>query len=801
MEEIGLAIDTLDGTKAPGLDGYMGIFYKTYKELLIPQLIEMYAEALDTGILPPTFWEAVVILLLKPGKDPLLCGSYRPLSLLNYENKILAKVLSTRLSLLLDQIISPEQSGFVPQRSTSLNLRTVFATLHRVDPTVPAVITLLDAEKAFDSLEWPFLQALLKQRGFPNQFTALVSLLYTQPTARLRLNGTLSSSFPIMRGTRQGSPLSPLLFILAMDPLVRRLRADHLHRGIRFKTGPLLVSLYADDILFVSNPEENLSPIMREIVGFGGVSGLHINWMKSKLFPLTDATKQVQSEFPMAWRGDTVRYLGVVIHRDKEQILQLNYGPAIAKLTTQIERWIRLPLSIAGRIAIIKMVILPRFLYLFTNIPIPLTNAFFSTMRGLLTRLIWAGRRPRVNWQTLVLPYERGGYAVPHFHLYYLVAQCHYAHHWYHPDKRLPYAIPESDLVTPQPLRTILPLGIPLDTTDVLTVSTACWAWRRLARMLGAQHIYSPAIPLIANPWVPITTEVLVQRSLKACALLTFGDAFPAGHVFSRTEDSRFTAATYIDHFVLARLQGALRARIATYPLAPEDFPPLTLIIGAADGGRLVSRLYHACLQILPARDTKLRQRWETDLGRPLTDEMWTRCCDQTRRVSFNHRHKLLHFKFLRRCYVTPVALARYDASRSPNCPKCQAPDADFVHMAWNCPLIAYYWTEVFTKLTTMTQVASDPDPLLALLGYVHDIPKPMRRYTAIALLLAKREVAIAWGSRHPPKINTWLRSLAHCDMTSELFASLQPITSRPRDIWQPLRDYMATLSTPSSTQ
>ena len=147
------------------------------------------------------------------------------------------------------------------------------------------------------------------------------------------------------------------------------------------------------------------------------------------------------------------------------------------------------------------------------------------------------------------------------------------------------------------------------------------------------------------------------------------------------------------------------------------------------------------------------------------------------------------------------MALARYDASRSSKCPKCQAPNADFAHMAWNCPLIAQYWAEIFTRLTSMTQVASDPDPLLALLGYVQDIPKPMCRYTAIALLLAKREVAITWGSKYPPKINAWLRSLTYCDTTSELFASLQPLTSRPRDIWQPLRDYLATLTTPSSTQ
>lgn len=136
-EEIISTIDAVNGATAPGLDGFTGNFYKACKSTLAPYLLEVYNEALEWQILPPTLREAVIILLPKPAKDPLLCGSYRPLSLLNLDYKILATMLALRLALLIDKIISPAQSGFVPHRSTALNLCTLFADLHRIAPEVP----------------------------------------------------------------------------------------------------------------------------------------------------------------------------------------------------------------------------------------------------------------------------------------------------------------------------------------------------------------------------------------------------------------------------------------------------------------------------------------------------------------------------------------------------------------------------------------------------------------------------------------------------------------------------------------
>lgn len=213
--------------------------------------------------------------------------------------------------------------------------------------------------------------------------------------------------------------------------------------------------------------------------------------------------------------------------------------------------------------------------------------------------------------------------------------------------------------------------------------STTSWAWHKLLRVTGASVLYSPALPLADNSWIPILQEALVKRTLSKFHLTTFGDLFPAGHIFSCTEDPRLRVATTMDHFVLLCVQKALRARLDSYPLEPTEFSILTGVIKGGDGSHLFARMYRKTVVKLPCRDGRVRNAWERDLGHPLTDVQWSRCCAQTRRVSPNHRHKLLHFKFLWRVYVTPSKLNRMDPSRSDTCPKCSSLNADFAHMTW----------------------------------------------------------------------------------------------------------------------
>lgn len=126
--------------------------------------------------------------------------------------KIVAKVLATRLEKILPTTISEEQLFYII--CTLLNV--IFS---KKSSLIPEVVILIDVEKAFDCVKWNYLFATLHKFGFGNRFTSWIRLLYTSPRASVRTNDTHSSYFTLTRATRQGCPLSPLLFALAIEPL------------------------------------------------------------------------------------------------------------------------------------------------------------------------------------------------------------------------------------------------------------------------------------------------------------------------------------------------------------------------------------------------------------------------------------------------------------------------------------------------------------------------------------------------------------------------------------------------------
>ena len=233
LQEIVDAISSMQSNKAPGPDGYPTEFFKKFSSKLAPLLLAVYSESIERGTLPPTLTQASISLLLKKDKDPTCCGSYRPLSLLNVDVKVLARVLATRIEAVLLDIVSKEQTGFIKGRHSFFNIRTLMNIIYSTPtPKRPEVVISLDAEKAFDRVEWLYLFTALKKFGFGDRFSSWIRLLYTDPQASVCTGDTRSDYFPLSRGTRQGCPLSPVLFALAIEPLSIALRSSPLLQGI-----------------------------------------------------------------------------------------------------------------------------------------------------------------------------------------------------------------------------------------------------------------------------------------------------------------------------------------------------------------------------------------------------------------------------------------------------------------------------------------------------------------------------------------------------------------------------------------
>lgn len=115
--------------KSPGPDGYPVEFFKNFLNQLVPLLLEVYEDSLQRGFLPPTLMQASISLLLKKDKDPTKCSSYRPISLLNVDVKILAKVLARRLETVLPTVISEDQTGFIKNRHSFTNVRKLLSVI------------------------------------------------------------------------------------------------------------------------------------------------------------------------------------------------------------------------------------------------------------------------------------------------------------------------------------------------------------------------------------------------------------------------------------------------------------------------------------------------------------------------------------------------------------------------------------------------------------------------------------------------------------------------------------------------
>lgn len=137
-------------------------------------------------------------------------------AVLNLDLKLLAKILAMRLEKVLPTIIHNDQTGFIRGRYSSHNVRRLLDIIqHSSLYSAESLVISLDAEKAFDRLEWPYLFFTLKNFGFGEEFIRWIQILYTSPLSAVITNGLRSSNFKIEWGTWQGCPLNPLLFALA----------------------------------------------------------------------------------------------------------------------------------------------------------------------------------------------------------------------------------------------------------------------------------------------------------------------------------------------------------------------------------------------------------------------------------------------------------------------------------------------------------------------------------------------------------------------------------------------------------
>lgn len=288
-EEIKRAAFEVKGSSAPGEDGLTGVFYQKCWHIVGKKLSEEIHDFFRTSVLPAG-WNHTQISLLPKVPNPSSMKYMRPISLCYVQYKIISKILSDRLKHVLSAVISDTQGAFVSGRLITDNVIVAHKLVHglRTSASISSEFMAVktDMSKAYDCVEWIFVETLLEKMGFARVWISWVMSCISTVSYTVLLNGRQHGFIRPELGIRQGDPLSPFLFILCAEALVNKLNLSANQgkiQGVCLGVGRPVVHhlLFADDSLMLCRANCSDSMELWDCLQrYGDASGQIINLQK-----------------------------------------------------------------------------------------------------------------------------------------------------------------------------------------------------------------------------------------------------------------------------------------------------------------------------------------------------------------------------------------------------------------------------------------------------------------------------------------------------------------------------------------
>ena len=730
--ELYSALKTTKKNKAPGSDGFPCEFYSKFWGDIKEYLLAAANHSFLSGELSITQKQGVITLLPKKDRDPLLLKNWRPLSLLNQDYKLIAKTLAIRMKKHLEHIIHPDQTGFINNRYIGQNIVRILDLMEFTEQEkIPAVIMSIDYEKAFDCVEWKYIDKVLEHFAFGPDFRRWVKILYTDIESCVINNGWITRFFKLTRGVRQGCPMSPYLFVLGAELLSIAIRHNQLIRGVNVANVTHKIIQYADDTaLSLLGEKETLCETFKLLNKFSELSGLRINIDKTKILrigALKHSDEVLSPEYNVVWTSESLNMLGVIICNDRTKLCEANYGPKLTKIENTIRAWRQRNLTIYGRLALIKSLLFSQIVYLMSVLPAP-SDDYINRIERILFQFLWNSKTERISRQTLLRPYNEGGLKMPHLRSFNSATKLAWL-------KRL-IQVKNTQNWTSCFLKK-LPIQDDILWTCNLEKGDAKYLVRNTSRFW-----YEVVVAWCDYNYKSELTYVDIKRQVIWFNSFIRIDGKPIYY-----KNCYEAGMTYIEDLV--KEDGLL----LTYEEIEEKFNELRIdrltyygIISAiprrwkeilrndrnvnTNGGmvntvekilamqKVCQKSYESFVRnYLKEWNSSAKSKWENELGVRYEKEDYCNLFSNICTYTTSTKLRTFQFLMLHRAIVTNVDLYKWKVKNCNVCNFCKQEPETIFHLIWQCVKIANLWEELFIWLRTQTQTNIRFTPQEILLG------------------------------------------------------------------------------------
>lgn len=750
VEEVLAALKNMKNGSAPGLDGIPTEFYKVFWNDIKASLMNCFLYSLEVGHLSVSQKSGVITLLHKGkglNRDEL--KNWRPITLTNTDYKILAKTLAFRLQHVIKNIVHGNQLGFIKGRNIATLIRELddiieYGKLIRSKQ----IVLSIDFEKAFDTISNCFVLTMCKSYGIGEVFIRWIQACTAGRRACVKNNGFMSREFEVQRGIRQGCPLSPLLFVLAVELLAINIRQNPNIKGIKLPNVDYHTKIrqYADDTTFLLNDMMDFREVLARIKEFAEFSGLRLNKDKCQAFCPGDClfygTEQEEIKF-----STRLFVLGVYFSTDEASTdVNENWEPKIQVLEKKLKSWARRDLSIIGKILLVKTFGLSLFIYLMQSIGMP--EWVIKRVNTMFFRFIWKKKMTntrafeKVKRKIMFNSPEHGGLKMCNLR----VLQDAFYLNWV---EKLLNTNKEQDEWAKIPLHSYKQVG-GKDSFEsnvkskyfkgLNTVKNPFWkraicTW--LDRNTETQDEEHPLYSQILHNNKHITYKGshiwlpgLIKQGITRVKDICIGERLMTYREFS----ARFVNLpnAWMQYNVVLNAIPAFYQRQLIY----REQPVQTFFQGVPVGN--IGR--KGFIQLISQIDKPfVVDMWKRKLGVDITEKHWTVSSETTRET----RLKTLQWKVIHNIYPTNILLSKMGVRGSRECEWCKTDDV-VEHFMAECTMVRSLWQEIENQIAIYTGKRIKLEVSHILFGLVEnvDLNKHQLKQANLAILVGKMTVS-----------------------------------------------------------